>query len=105
MPPCTWTSRTKFVSPDERIDEQGALAVAALSYYFMSVTCPRLKPLRRMLDEPKMHSEIMAGLGEVILNGLADKATMEGMDAAISSYLKEMAASMVAREKNPPKGE
>lgn len=95
----------KFVSPDERIDEQGALAVAALSYYFMSVTCPRLKPLRRMLDEPKMHSEIMAGLGEVILNGLADKATMEGMDAAISSYLKEMAASMVAREKNPPKGE
>lgn len=42
----------------------------------------------------------MAGLGEVMLKTLTDKVTMEGMDAAISSYLKEIAATMVARERN-----
>src|SRR5579883_2034183 len=97
----------RFVSPDDTVDEEGALVIAALSYYFMSVTYPRLRPLRRMLDEPNIHSEVMAGLGEVMLKGLTNKVTMEGMDAAISSYLKEMAATMVAREKNMsrPKGD
>jgi AbiV family abortive infection protein len=96
----------KFVSPDDIVNEEGALAIAALSYYFMSVTYPRLRPLRRMLDEPNLHSELMADLGKVMLKGLTDKVTMEGMDAAISSCLKDMAAAMVAKEKNknPPNG-
>lgn len=42
----------------------------------------------------------MAGLGTVIQKALTDTVAMEGMEAAISSYLKEMAAMLVAREKN-----
>jgi hypothetical protein len=90
----------KFVSPDEVVNEEEALAMAALSYYFMSVTYPQLRPLRRMLEDPNLHSELMAGFGEAILKGLTRNDTMADMDAAISSCLKEMAAMIVAREKS-----
>jgi AbiV family abortive infection protein len=90
----------KFVSPQDIVTEEGALAIAALSYYFMSVTYSRLRPLRRMIDEPKLHSELMAGIGEVMLKGLTDKVTMKEAEAAMSSYLKELAATIAVREKN-----
>jgi hypothetical protein len=90
----------RFVSPREVVNEEEALAMAALSYYFMSVTYPRLRPLRRMLEDPNFHSELMAGLREAILKGLTDKGTVADMDAAISSYLKEMAAKIVATERS-----
>jgi AbiV family abortive infection protein len=92
----------KFVSPDEVVSEKEALLIAGLSYYFMSVTYPRLKPLRRMLEEPHLHAELMAGFGEAMLKGLGDQGTMEDVGAAINSYIKEMASRLAAREKSPP---
>jgi AbiV family abortive infection protein len=92
----------EFVSPDEAIDEQGALAIAAVSYYFMSVTYPRLKPLRRMLDEPHLHAEFMAGIAEAMRKVLAE-GTMEERNTAFNTYLKELAAAIVAGEKKDHK--
>lgn len=68
----------------------------------MSVTYPRLKPLRRMLEEPELHAQRMAGLGEVMQNALAEGTLVE-KDAAFSRYLKELAAAIVAAEKRNPK--
>jgi AbiV family abortive infection protein len=88
----------KFISPDDVVSEEEALMIAGLSYYFLTVTYPRLRPLRRMLEEPDLHAELLAGFGEAMLKGLTDQSTMEDMDAAISSYLKEMAKRIAARE-------
>jgi hypothetical protein len=84
----------KFVAPNDVIDEDAASMIAGLAYYFMSVTYPRLRPLRRMLEEPNLHAELMAGFGEVLLEGLTDKGTMGAMEEAISSYVREMAATL-----------
>lgn len=92
----------KFVSPDEVVGEEEALVIAALAYYFMTVTYPRLRPLRRMLEEPQLHAELMAGFGEAWAKGLTDTATIEDIDAALNSYLKEAATRLAAREKTAP---
>lgn len=42
----------EFVTPVERIDEQGALAIAAVNHYFMTLTYPRLGALKRWLEIP-----------------------------------------------------
>jgi AbiV family abortive infection protein len=92
----------KFISPSEVVGEEEALVIAALAYYFMRVTYPRLRPLRRMLKEPQLHAELMAGFGEAWAKGLTDTATIEDINTAINSYLKEMARRLAAREKADP---
>lgn len=92
-----------FVAPDDVVGEEHALQMAALSYYFMSVTAPRLPPLRRMLQEPNLHSELLAGFGEAWTKALAAGATMEEMDSALHDYIKAMAAKIGAAEKSDPK--
>jgi AbiV family abortive infection protein len=92
----------KFVSPDDVVTEEEALLIAGLAYYFMKVTYPRLRPLRRMLDEPQLHAELMAGFGAAMLKGLADQPTMEAMDATIHSYIAIMARKLSAPEKGDP---
>ncbi len=89
----------KFVSPAEVVGEEEALTIAGLAYYFMTVTYPRLKPLRRMLEKPQLHAELMAGFGEAMAKGLADKGTLEDMDAALHGYIAEMAKRLADREK------
>lgn len=42
----------EFVAPVERIDEQGALAIAAVNRYFMTITGPRLRALKRAFENP-----------------------------------------------------
>jgi len=42
----------EFVAPVERIDEEGALAIAAVNHYFMTVTGPRLRALKRAFENP-----------------------------------------------------
>jgi hypothetical protein len=42
----------------------------------------------------------MAGFGEAILKALNDSGTMADIDAAISSYVKEIAAKILASEKS-----
>jgi AbiV family abortive infection protein len=91
----------KFVSPDDVVNEELALQIAAVSYYFMTVTFPRLHPLRRMLNEPDLHSELMAGLGEAMQKASA-QGTIAEMNAAFTSYLNEIAKAEVAGEKNSP---
>lgn len=92
-------SGEKFRAPNEVVNEQEALAMAGLSYYFMSVTYPRLRPLRRMLEEPDLHGELMAGFGEALANSL--EGTMNDMDAAVNTYLQEMVRRFASREKPP----
>lgn len=92
----------KFVAPDDVVSEELALQIAAVSYYFMTVTYPRLRPLRRMLNDPKLHSELMAGLGEAMQKAMAE-GTIEERNAAFGRYLKEMAVAIVASEKKDPK--
>lgn len=93
----------KFISPDDVVSEQDAIAMAALSYYFMSVTSPRLRLLRRMVEEPDLHAELMAGFGEAMLKGLADKGTMKDMAAAINHYIQEMVKRLTGKDE-PPTG-
>ncbi len=93
----------KFVAPEDVVTEELALQIAAISYYFMSVTYPRLAPLRRMLDEPNLHAELMAGFGAAMQKALAGEGTMQEMNEAINTCLKEMAARMTAREKSESK--
>jgi AbiV family abortive infection protein len=88
----------KFVSPDAVVTEDEASLIAGLSHYFMTVTYPRLRPLRRMLEEPQLHAELMAGFGEAIVTGL-NTGSIEDMDAAIHSYIAEMATKIGARAK------
>jgi AbiV family abortive infection protein len=95
----------KFVAPIDVVDEDAASMIAALSYYFMSVTFPRLRPLRRMLDEPNIHSELMAGFGEAMLKGLTDLGTMGAIEEAIGSYIREMAATLASKETKKPSPE
>jgi AbiV family abortive infection protein len=92
----------KFVAPNDVIDEEAASTIAAVSYYFMSITAPLLRPLRRMLEEPNLHAELMAGFGEALLNGLTDKGTMGAMEDAISSYVREMAATLASKDPKKP---
>lgn len=92
----------KFIAPEDVVNEEFALLIAALSYYFMSVTQPLLRPLRRMLDDPNLHSELMAGFGEAMRKAL-DKGTIEEMEATINTYIRETAVTMAARKKDDPK--
>jgi AbiV family abortive infection protein len=89
----------RFIVPDDVVSEEEANLIAGLSYYFMTVTYPRLKPLRRMLEKPVLHAELMAGFGEAMLKGLTDSGTMEDMDAAIHSYIVEMARKLSTTDK------
>jgi AbiV family abortive infection protein len=88
----------KFISPAEVAGEDEALVIASLAYYFMTVTYPRLKPLRRMIEEPQLHAELMAGFGAAMLKGLTDHGTMEDMDTAIYGYIEEMANRLATRD-------
>jgi AbiV family abortive infection protein len=92
----------KFVAPTDVVDEEAASMIAALSYYFMSVTYPRLRPLRRMLDEPNLHSELMAGCGEAMLKGLTGDGSMDAMEESISNWVREMAATLASKDKRKP---
>jgi AbiV family abortive infection protein len=92
----------RFVAPNDVVDEEAASMIAGLAYYFMSITYPRLRPLRRMLDEPELHSELMAGFGEAMIKGLTEKGTMGAMDEAISSYVREMAATLTSKKTKKP---
>jgi AbiV family abortive infection protein len=92
----------KFVSPNEVVGEEEALVIAALAFYFMTVTYPKLRPLRRMLDEPQLHAELTRGVGEAWAKSLTDTATIEEIDAAINNYLKEIARRLAAKEKADP---
>jgi hypothetical protein len=56
-----------------------------------------------MLNEPNVHSELMAGFGEAMQKAIAGKGTIEEMNAAINCFIEEMAARIAAREKNHPK--
>jgi hypothetical protein len=47
----------------------------------------------------------MAGFGEALLKGLTDKATMGAMEEAISSYVREMAATLASRDPKKPTSE
>jgi AbiV family abortive infection protein len=42
----------EFVAPVERIDEQGAIAIAAVNRYFMTITGSRLRALKRAFENP-----------------------------------------------------
>jgi hypothetical protein len=86
----------KFVAPGDVVDEESALAMAAVAYYFMSVTGPRLAPLRRMLHEPELHSEMMSGLSDALTNMLAGSGTIEEREVALNEAIKETAARIAA---------
>lgn len=87
----------RFIAPNDLVDEELAMQIASISYYFMMVTYPRLAPLRRMLNEPDVHSELISGFGERVKQILADKHTIDEMKAAVNSALEEMAAKIAKR--------
>jgi AbiV family abortive infection protein len=92
----------KFVAPDDVVSEELALQIAAVSYYFMSVTHPRLRLLRRMLDQPNLFFELMPGFDEAMDRALG-MDSIEEMKAVFSSYMEETARAFVEKEKDDPK--
>jgi AbiV family abortive infection protein len=90
----------KFVAPEDVVGEEEVLLIAGLSSYFMSITAPRLPPLRRMLENPSLHAELMSGFADAMLKGLADQGTFADMEAAIDGYIDQMLATLRAKELN-----
>jgi AbiV family abortive infection protein len=89
----------RFISPDEVVGEEEATIIAALSNYFMTLTYPRLKSLRRMLEEPQHHAEFMSAVGDVLVDSLANEVSIMGMEESLRNRITETAKRLIAKSR------
>jgi AbiV family abortive infection protein len=92
----------RFVAPTDIVSEELALQTAALNYYFMSVTAPRLRAMRRLVDDQEFSQKWVAEFVALAHKLREQKATMKEQSEAITGFIRETAKKMSGGSNGAP---